>query len=169
MLRDHLPNIAINIGINQFDKTDSEVTGLFYTINILIYNILECLLICHRNHYCLVTMLCPHCFVQNNVWKEVQFLKNKTAVCGVPNNHIAALVLVIVALILHVIGFSAPSWYFQKFTKTKSYSGLWRACVSISVDLQYVHMVPTCLVNSHITWLNTQSSFCNRIIRVSNV
>ncbi|CAG2216689.1 unnamed protein product [Mytilus edulis] len=54
------------------------------------------------------------------------------AACGVSNKHIAALVLVILALVLHVIGFSAPYWYFQKFAKTESYSGLWSVCVAIS-------------------------------------
>lgn len=64
--------------------------------------------------------------------KGSAILKNKMAACGVSNKHIAALVLVILALVLHVIGFSAPYWYFQKFAKTESYSGLWCVCVAIS-------------------------------------
>ena len=49
-------------------------------------------------------------------------------VAGIPILTFAAFILTIVALVVDLIGFAAPYWFYAKIGSDKSYGGLWKVC-----------------------------------------
>ena len=50
----------------------------------------------------------------------------------IPKKQIGTLVMVFIALIIHIIGFAAPYWFYYEFNETKFNAGIWNLCVALN-------------------------------------